>query len=227
MRCEHCLRGDAENKSMDGDSFRNIVDKYSIDNLTITGGEPLLNKEVLRELNSMEFSILWFATSGAIPKTSVQEVIEFILDRKNRSWEEFSFSISTDYYHKGEQLSRIYHFLDQLELYGIEYSKKDNFKYGGTPIYMGRGVNNGGRELKISLDIEDAELYINVDGDIYPSCDLSYEFQREFKGDLCLGNAFKDSLEAIEEAYVRLTDKWDEIYCTEGSWHGTRRKELV
>jgi hypothetical protein len=52
-----------------------------------------------------------------------------------------------------------------------------------------------------------------------PSCDMSYSMQKRFKNQLCLGNAFTQSLETIQENYHNLINgKSSLLLMNEDSW---------
>ena len=73
---------------------------------------------------------------------------------------------------------------------------------------MGRGASIGGKDLKIypfeldtcddnEIQIQESEVYINVKGDVFPSCNLSYKFM-DSTDYLKLGNVCDPTFDLIE-----------------------------
>lgn len=51
MKCAHCLRGDAQNKTISKEVIDSLLDQInSIGLLTLTGGEPFLEPEMIEYL---------------------------------------------------------------------------------------------------------------------------------------------------------------------------------
>ncbi len=205
--CQFCLRGNSQNKSMDAYTFRHIIDRMNCDNIAITGGEPLLNTDILREMRCIRTSMFSFITSGNIPRGTFDEVLESLMMIKNNCFDAF-FEHSVDVHHPKSSL--ISDFFYKAENWGIVFSSRDNLKYGHDPIRMGR--SDWGKDVEQQLSAIESEyndfitLYVTIDGFVYPSCDLSYAFMRKFKKQLCLGNAINDSIESIMRNYYTLTN---------------------
>jgi MoaA/NifB/PqqE/SkfB family radical SAM enzyme len=201
-KCEFCLRGNPQNKQMEPFAFRRMIERMDVDNIFITGGEPLLNIPILRELLSFDLGMIGFITSGNIPKNTWNEVCDVLYMLKSNAFE-FFMEKSIDKFHPKNNGF----FWEAEDEWGFEFSGRDNLR-SKEQIFMGRAQY--GRDMEEYLfdtDTDDSlQLYVNVDGDVYPSCDLSYAFQRKYKKQLCLGNAINDSKEQIIKNYFDLTN---------------------
>lgn len=197
--CIHCCRGEKQNKTMDMNIFSHILRKHNVSDLSVSGGEPLLAYEFLYHVQGVYN--LWFCTSGEIPYTTQETIVDLIAGLKSDKYREFYFEISVDKYHKTEK-SR--NFIDLLGQYGIDYSKRNTTQHK-VPMSMGLAYYNCATDfVEEYLDIETPLFYINVQGDVYPTCEISYNFQKRFKKELCIGNAITDSSEEIKRKYLEL-----------------------
>ena len=196
--CEHCLRGNAQNKQMDSYFARRILDNVEPASVHLSGGEPLLNIEVLKEvMYHRSVGSVSVITSGNLPKGKTKAFAE-IWGNPPRHMELY-LSRSKDYYHPKN--SRVYDFENELEMWGIDVGTHD---VSHKLLPMGRATEFGDRELQETLDEEEGSWYVTVDGDVYPVCDLSYAMMRRFKSQLCFGNAVTDSMEVLNENWKRM-----------------------
>lgn len=209
-KCAHCLRGAAQKKCMSVELFVNAVNKYDIQNITLTGGEPLINLDVLRECTYMSFSSLWFTTSGIIRGNKLRETVEIIKELYDNRHLDFSMSISVDEYHSAQNFD----FLEELSIMGIT-AIPYNTTEDRTPLSIGRAYNpdiNSVCTEKIYINdvIDVVILHINVEGDVFISCNMSYKMQKHMP-ELCLGNVATHTLDEITQALLQLIDNEDSI----------------
>lgn len=101
LECEHCLRGDRENKFMSFETIANILrDVDEIDELLFTGGEPLLAiDQILKTIeiiknNNIKVSKITIMTNGTILNKSVRDAI-----RRLSNIAELSLELSSDVFH--------------------------------------------------------------------------------------------------------------------------------
>lgn len=105
LRCEHCLRGNAQNKSMS----RNIIDALfrhvdSVGTLTIGGGEPTLAIDVLWDVynsilqNHVDIQNIYMVTNGKTLKRELVQVFSQLYQRCSDN-EVSGFAVSNDQYH--------------------------------------------------------------------------------------------------------------------------------
>ena len=194
MRCAHCLRGDAESKIMNEEVIKDINKLFKIHDLTISGGEPLSSIKTLNYIADwLQYDTLYMVTNGTKFSNKIKDVLKRLY---YNNIEECSLNISIDKYHtKATKYDKIIRF---CEYEGIPIcDKKLN-----SIIDIGNALDNGlgnRHHKRYKIDyyrfrkkyvIQDL-LYVNVYGDIYPDCDLSYRAMRENKH-LCLGNVKDD-----------------------------------
>ena len=119
-----------------------------------------------------------------------------------------TLAISTDYWHdeadngskdRFEHASRVF---DVPDIRVVEHGPKE-FR---NLLAMGR--TRSGEEEAIWHSVQEKPMYyVNVYGDIYPSCNLSYTFQKQFKDTMLnLGNVNTDTLDTILENRRKLDD---------------------
>lgn len=105
FECEHCLRGNKENKNMSLATLENILkDIKHIKRLLLSGGEPLINIKLLEELPELikKYNItieeIGIITNGTI--MSPRHLIA--LDSLSKCCDRFSFFLSNDLFHRLE-----------------------------------------------------------------------------------------------------------------------------
>jgi organic radical activating enzyme len=209
FKCRHCLRGEAENISFDPnllDSFlKNNNELEYINNLTLTGGEPLFKVKLLNKIldifrsRNIYISMAYIATNGsAFNKDS----IEFLLRLNEYVCEELFVEISNSEYHKEEanrlnlyipnSLEDIDEFYEtshyDYDISGLVINKED-YDYNSI-IFEGRAKKDTfNKELlkkKIRtpnpisrLEEDGLSLYLTETGYVLPRyCDYSFESMR-------------------------------------------------
>jgi len=208
MQCPHCLRGDAENKTINIDYVRNLFSQVdSINTLTITGGEPSLAPkkiseivEVAREMD-IEINSFYMVTNAKrvtpLFIKAIKDLYNFCSDN-----EASMVQVSNDGYHEFEQEN--FDFLEyKFKHYSNGFGNLISFKNRETgeqydALLEGNAELNVAcnREVKINNfqideydgDIQvygEAQIYLNAIGDVLPECNLSYESQREENLILC------------------------------------------
>lgn len=199
MQCDHCLRGHAENKDLTKEIVDKVLDQIDcIDCLNFTGGEVTLNVEIIRYIidqiieRKIEVYDFFIATNGKIYS---DELINAILDLyayRADTWncddnECCSLVLSKDEFH--EPISKIH----EAKLRSFVFFKDFKIRtYNGIGIISkGLALENGiGTRIssidECSCEVYDENkiyetLYINVNGDIFFDCDMSYDEQRELQ----------------------------------------------
>ena len=209
MKCEHCLRGDAEDMSMSIDYVDSLFQKMRYaSSLTLTGGEPSLGPHIIRMIiesakrYDVDIGNFYIATNGkVVSDTFLNVVIELFVYCDDN--EISSLELSNDEYH-GEVTKKN---LSRLRAFGFFRNKYDP-KYGWPdPINEGRGVLWGNDRFPnnhIEVDhiqISDGEVYLNCEGNLIAGCDWSYDSQREPANIICHVNDF--SIEQVEKYIER------------------------
>lgn len=208
MSCEHCLRGCAQNVDMSKETVDILLSNTdSIGNITFTGGEPVLNAElIIYTIDQIMFrqisvgSFFMVTNAGVFNKDLFFKLIEFYhyCDEKEYS----NVAISFDNYHDGAD-HQIIDWWKSLTFYSDVKDQSENYSFNNNLISEGAAHENGigSRELTIDdeFEIEDSSFlsmtYINVNGDIVNNCDMSYETQEEH----ILGSVF--NLHKLVETY--------------------------
>jgi len=210
MACDHCMRGDAQNKNIDFKYIDSLLSQCDdIGNVTFTGGEPSMNVpaisyflEKAKELK-ISISTFYIATNGL----NISE--EFILACLRL----FSYSddkegcqvqVSNDVFHSNEGNYNT-HLLDGLSFFGRKFSE-ERYEYDRyrSLISEGRAKDNFGDANKVSItkieckdDLDGTDVVLNCNGQIINGCDWSYVSQR--KHILC-------SVDKLSEYYNSLPD---------------------
>lgn len=105
LECEHCLRGDKETKDMDVLTLENsLKDVEEINTLLLTGGEPLLNIEVLKALPkiikkyNIKINNISIITNGTVESIEHIKALKLISESCNY----FDLILSSDLFHRLE-----------------------------------------------------------------------------------------------------------------------------
>ena len=197
LECEHCMRGDAQNKDLDIDLLEKFFQKINgISGITLTGGEPTLALDKIKAVRELlikyEIPLSWFYI--VINGTYVSD--EFLVEMiqwytyctKHEPCEELcGVAISRDDFH-----DEIYED-DLIKLKGLSFFRPHDKEVDFSTIPLlniGRAKNlNGykkrnalptkGYEVKTfgdgSINIYDTTLGFTVDGNILNDCDYAYD----------------------------------------------------
>lgn len=173
--CDHCLRGDPEQHTMKPNIRKQAIDLiHSLDgvNIGLTGGEPMLVpkicEEFFDELNHT-CSFCEITTNGSIWNKSVERLVNKLTNA------EYYIRVSHNQ-PGGNDTHKHWHFLAEVEQ--LVYLDDQGRRQPGSDHYIseGRGVDWGTRAPTFGNN-----LYINVFGQCFTSCDLSYWTQRNSK----------------------------------------------
>lgn len=198
IKCEHCLRGCAQNKNLNIELLKDFINKIGlsyISSLTIGGGESgcneLLTSEVINFFagaSNLSYGNSWIVLNGA-KKYGFDFIKSLILFENEADENEFenianedkigATAFSFDSYHthamSEQQLKNRDFNFNNLKSYGLNVVKHTEGATYNNPeslIKMGRSVD--GRELTLS-NTEETEIYFTIDGLLFSSCNLSYE----------------------------------------------------
>ena len=209
MACPHCMRGDAEELSMDYAVIDRIFeDVRQIDHLVLTGGEPSLAPYVIQQIlyraRVWKCSIHSFfcATNARIYSQPFADALCGLYDYCKHP-EHCALTATIDPYHEPADPA-------VMERYRALPFYRPVFEYGSDLPYPilteGRAKENGigQSEIPIKGSIYDADfkglhftcgdtVYVNAKGGVLLNADLSYRSQEEF----CVGNLTEDSLPHI------------------------------
>ena len=247
LKCRHCLRGTAQNKSITQEMINQIVSKFDyISCVVFGGGEPSLHPEAIDwfcdaiKMYDVQVGNFYIVTNGKTYSDKLYNACYRLYNLCTKN-EISGFTISDDEFHRecivnrhkwnenflkyakykydnylyDEDMSEeLYYELDDENDYlpyfrPFDKKHKDNNFYG--IIKMGNAEKNGIWEREKSifyptikyysdmLNIEDGELYVAYNGDIFPDCDLSYQVMNKGKYKLGNINNFDDVIIEIKK----------------------------
>ena len=110
LRCSYCDTEYAfyEGKKMSVEDVLNEIEKYGTDIVEITGGEPLLQKEVFPLMDLLinrKYKVL-LETSGSVPFKNVNKNVKIIMDLKTPSsnMEKFNLYENIDFIKQNDEI---------------------------------------------------------------------------------------------------------------------------
>lgn len=204
MKCAHCMRGEPREIHMQADTVDRIFREVRhIDHLTITGGEPSLVPWAVQ--NIVYSASRWDVTIGAFFcstnagkysqqfSTSLSRLYDICQNKKD-----CILTVTLDRYHSKALGKALKEYMD-LPFYK-PVNARDNM-YAGRIVTQGRAAKNGlgTMDLPLTEYIYDYSfdgiyltvgdvVYINAEGNVLLSADLSYESQEEnILGNVCDG----------------------------------------
>lgn len=210
LKCEHCLRGNAQNKNIDFKYIDSLLSQCDgIGNVAFTGGEPSMNVPAIEYfLNKVKQLNIWI-DSFYIATNGINVTEEFVmaclkLYSYSGSKELCEVNVSNDIFHAREG----HYNTDLLE--GLSFFRKkfdkDNHNYYGMSglINEGRakdqidcGKTLEERAIETKDDLSDTEVVLNCNGQIINGCDWSYKNQG--KHILCSVDKLSEYYESLAE----------------------------
>lgn len=210
IKCLHCLRGPAENLKMDPKYIDILLSKVSyISSVTFSGGEPSLNVPIIEYFlnrlmeKNVRLGSFYIATNGI--KINLDFVVICLKLYSYSEEKDFcSVDVSNDVYHAKEGKYDTV-LLDGLKFTNRKYSRESwNFDNGKLLIMEGKAKKLATHNHKQTVsvienqeDFNDANIYLNCEGNIVNGCDWSYKSQK--KNVLC-------SVDDLETYYNNLPD---------------------
>jgi hypothetical protein len=211
LLCDHCLRGDAENISMSKEVIDRVFSTINFYSIIFTGGEVTLAKKQFEWIKEAilkyepEIHQFYIVING----TQFPKWFEFFclwLKEYCLYGEDSNVFISNDQFHPKPVHKLKEKLYKYNEIYNDSFFSMLNYINSKNIINMGRGISK--KAIIIYCLKKDhlfnAEFYINVYGDIFPCCDLSYSVQR--KKDLFIGTVFNEN-EVIMQNLLSLFSK--------------------
>jgi MoaA/NifB/PqqE/SkfB family radical SAM enzyme len=212
MKCSHCLRGKAQNKTMKREYLTRFLSQiHYIGTVTFTGGEPTLpsGQKVIRDFmdvciqEGVSVGNFYIVTNAKIWRPELPKLIKDLYNFCEDN-EISLLDISSDQFHDPIQLQRSA-FKSKMEDILL-------YKYGITKTIVGMRpsrleyhslvLEGRAKELQLGghnfsppevyvydnedeLDVTEGEIYLNCDGNIILGCDWSYESQKDPKYIIC------------------------------------------
>jgi len=224
LRCEHCLRGDAQERDINAHTIDLLFKQISyVNSLTLTGGEPSLCPDLIKQVvdscyyYDVAVDNFYIATNGITHKDYSDFMAQVI-----RLWyycsdnEISSVHISNGLYHRDAASANPVNFENHpLKAFRFCEIPKPRYKYLPQLILkQGRADKiPGAREIVLDYiqrpeDYSSIEglVYINVHDDIIEGCDWSYTNQPKHS----LGNLYKIGLsEALERRILENKQRYN------------------
>lgn len=189
MCCEHCMRGDAQNKDMTEEIIdATLLGIESIGSLVLTGGEPSLNVPAMRYIAKridelgIPVGYVYLVTNGKVVSNDfLLACLELFVQADEPDMN--GLALSKDMFHEDIPWENI-NKLSQLTAFNSEDKDTDFDKY--PIINLGRAKDLDGFEKRevcreiFSMDISgevpciESTITVTVDGDILSGCDYSY-----------------------------------------------------
>lgn len=209
MKCEHCLRGDAQDIDLKHKVLYTLIneitsDKILVTSLNFTGGEPLLNvkmitsalKLLMQSKKSFCLPNFDIITNGTIWNDDfVLTLIKYnarIIEQDGVSYS--SIMISEDQFHDGPD----YDFKEMYKCLSFYMDEKEKTIQDKYIINEGRAYYNGiGQSGRTGDTIHDSTVYITCMGDVLIGCNRSYENM----SDHIIGNILQNPLAKILKNY--------------------------
>ena len=205
MMCEHCLRGEPQNKTMKDEYMYNLLRQVSyISSVTFSGGEPTLPSgmkvierfmEICNELG-VSVGSFYIVTNAKSWRTKLPALINRLYNFCDDN-EVSHIDISNDRYHCGDANNFKWRLEEEL-LYNHGLEELVGLREDIDPSHVigeGRGVRFGtapkDRETILydewddELQIREGSIYLNCNGNVVAGCDWSYETQDEPEYILC------------------------------------------
>lgn len=197
FKCEHCMRGEAQNIDMSEEMVEKILENYfMIYHLEITGGEPLLNVPLIRKIfetlekNNIGVKCISITTNGSIRSKDLADLI----NRYSIKYKNIEFNYSSDLFHKSqmenweEEINKSVEFYKE---YGIVLKDLKNPASYEILSFNGRAKKLKGQIKRFKWDkklhmvafidreylyeIPESSLYYSANGNIYLSSMHSFE----------------------------------------------------
>jgi len=216
MACDHCMRGDAQNKDISTTVIDRVLDSvegHGIGSVTLTGGEPTLNVPAIQyfvdqvQARKIGVGSFYCITNG---KVESLPLVHALIDLYAYCDEpEMSFLVmSHDAYHETVQKSKLYSALKFFNIEGHGPTSEEAIIREGRARENGVGKRQY-RQEEWDIDVQDNKdpiwiiseqyvsvnntLHIAVNGNVMPGCDFSFaRVDRER-----VGNVLREPLKEI------------------------------
>lgn len=191
MRCDHCLRGDAQKLDMSHEIMNRVLDQISwMSSVTFTGGDPSLNVNAInhftdaircRKIGPDNFYVVTNGKRNA-NKLAMALINLYGMIGVNDQDEMTSLNMSRDPFHEEVPVPAVFK--------ALRFFQEDGHVMKDTHYLISEGrakrFNMGTRNIEIPAYFENTNgydedslyldtLYIAANGNVLPVCDLSYD----------------------------------------------------
>lgn len=200
LRCEHCLRGDAQNLDLNTNIVDLVLDHVqSISILTLSGGEPTLNMPVVRYIfdeirrRKIPLDSFFVVTNGIENQMELAQLLLEVIPYCNEP-DMCGVAASMDIFHDNVRYVK----KSPIHYLSFYRTNKEMGDYYGMKsiIRRGRATSeefSAGRIVDPRIDFyedmqlnRDGSLYFNSDfyvsaaGEICADCDMSYDMMKDY-----------------------------------------------
>lgn len=219
MRCDHCMRGDAQNIDMDLEIIDRVLDSgVTLSEVTFTGGEPSLYPEAITYFveglikRDQRINSFYVKTNGKIESLDLAVSLLKLYSRCDEP-DMCALDVSRDQYHSAKEPDAIYPGLAFFRNDGYRAYKESGIISEGLAEENGLGwrpqesskikFDNYGEE---TIDVEMIQIAAN--GNITGQCDISFDREDEEAA----GNILTDGLaEVISKTYEGYLESLEEV----------------
>lgn len=206
-KCIHCLRGNSQNVDMTQKIIEEALrDVTAINTLSLSGGEPTLNVEVIRNIkdhiirNEIFIGNFFIVLNGTKYDEELVDTLYELYDYITENYGDSELCVLTisnnQFQTPDDSIVEMYSHLPFYNEYKANDIPKEEILNTGSAYKNGVGVMDV-EVLDLDIEVSDSQInvnygnvYINALGDVVPGCDLSYEDQEKYK----LGNVLDTSL---------------------------------
>ena len=198
LKCEHCLRGEAQNVTMSFETAKTAIDQFdSIGTITFTGGEPALYGKEISDIvdyiiaTDVPVGSFYVATNGVHLDWALMNALMRLYAHCDVK-EMCSLDISNDHFHQSDMsysslnydIYKAFSFTqlrgDIAEVLLINEGRAYENGYGGRYLSYDSAFYYDEWDNEIQQKEMDVEMvYINALGGVLPDCDFSYQSQDE------------------------------------------------
>jgi len=219
LRCDHCLRGEAQRLHMKNAVIDTLFDQVSVFKMiTFSGGEPtLVPDKIIRFVQGVRKHLIevygfYLATNGREAPMSIVHALIDLFDWCEDE-EACTLAMSHTQFHGENPTPKIYkalRFFNKTDKGPIDerylrYEGRTKTNQMGDPTRIVTPDTLLWREEPEGyLDVFDGTLYIDVHGNVIPGCDFSYQRAKKFH----MGNILQTPLDEIvrNSEYAEETD---------------------
>lgn len=213
MKCEHCLRGDAQPVMMTPKILDTVLSQLSyISSVLFTGGEPSLNVPVIKHFTSKirgkkkgpdSFDVVTNGKANAKQLAlALIDLYSVCIENAGKYIEEsvIGLFMSRDQYHEKIDVPPIFK--------ALKFFREDSHNIDILSLISeGRAALMGDRDVSVSdFDVQSWDnsitvdnLYIAANGNVISDCDYSYERVDSE----CFGNVLERPLMDILKPYIK------------------------
>lgn len=219
MRCDHCMRGDAQNIDMNLEIIDKVLDSgVRINEVTFTGGEPSLYPEAITyfaeglEKRDQYITFFYVKTNGRVESL---EMVVALLKLYSRCEEQDMcvLDVSRDQFHDLKEPQQIYRglkfFNDHTALQpykeqgiineGLAYENGIGYRQPESSMIK---FNDYGED---SIDVEMIQIATN--GNVCGQCDISFEREDEETSGNILTEGLSEILIKTYEGYIKALEE--------------------